>query len=118
MKKLEKANFEIITGSGFSGIKLNVTLDNLINLLGQPTNVGSADDKVQLEWDLVDENVEEQIQNGEVRCITIYDWKTNLPIHKINQWNVGSKGLTKNEIHTILRKFNFSEKYEIIDETN
>jgi hypothetical protein len=100
MKKIVSSSNEIVNGSYFSGYYLNTSLENLFEKLGQPTRVGSGDDKVQLEW---------VYASGEDKMITIYDWKTNLPIHKINQWNVGCKGLSIIEVEKELKSLGFSK---------
>ncbi len=110
MKKLTKINYNITDGSSFSGFYLKVSLDRLIKLFGQPTIIGSGDNKVQLEWVFYETNHKNLDPNspGEIetihKCITIYDWKKDQPIHQIKEWNVGRKAITKEEIQYFLEE--------------
>ena len=77
MEKLKKENYNITNGTNFSGIYLIVELSHLIELLGKPSIIGSGDDKTQLQWTFYD-------KTGDT-VITIYDYKEDKPIHKINE---------------------------------
>ena len=99
-KKLTKINYDITNGSSHHQLVIQTSLNTLLKELGQPSQIGSGDNKIQLEWIFYNDNgnLNQSIQNGKIQCITIYDWKTNKPIHQINKWNIGSKNLTENEI--------------------
>jgi len=103
MKKLTKPNFKIIQGSSGTNFSLNISLEYLIKKLGKPTQIGSGDNKIQLEWDFIDNQ----------KVLTIYDYKENKPIHKINYWHIGSKNILNKEIQIELEKMGFIPKFEI-----
>ena len=55
---------------------------DLVNKLGEPTVIGSGDDKVQYEW----------IMKFEDRIYTIYDWKTydaEYTEYELDTWSIG-----------------------------
>ena len=55
---------------------------DLVNKLGEPTIIGSGDDKVQYEWIIKYEN----------RIYTIYDWKTydaEYTEYELDTWSIG-----------------------------
>ena len=55
---------------------------DLVNKLGEPTVIGSGDDKVQYEW----------IMRYENRIYTIYDWKTydaEYTEYELDTWSIG-----------------------------
>jgi len=55
---------------------------DLVEKLGEPTVIGSGDDKVQYEWLIEYEN----------RVYTIYDWKTYDPEYteyELDTWSIG-----------------------------
>ncbi|MDO8609251.1 MAG: hypothetical protein Q7R95_01765, partial [bacterium] len=85
-------NYNLTNETSYSGIQLMTTLTNLLDTIGQPSNIGSGDNKIQLEWVFVDKE----------KTITIYDWKENTPIHKIECWHIGSKNITTDEIISFL----------------
>ena len=64
---------------------------DLCDALGNPTFVGSGDEKAQVTWVLYDEI------NSDI-AITIYDYKKRTSIYNIYEWNVGSKGLEEDEV--------------------
>lgn len=102
MEKLIKANYIITDGSSFSGIYLIVGLSKLIELLGKPTTIGSGDDKTQLQWTFYD-------KTGDT-VITIYDYREDKPIHKINEWHIGTRNISdKSEIIYNLNELGFDK---------
>lgn len=59
-----------------------VNFNDLINALGQPSVIGSGDDKIQYEW----------IIDYKGRTFTIYDWKTYDAEYTENElyvWSIG-----------------------------
>ena len=55
---------------------------DLVNKLGEPTVIGSGDDKVQYEW----------IMKFEDQIFTIYDWKTydaEYTEYELDTWSIG-----------------------------
>jgi len=55
---------------------------DLVNKLGEPTIIGSGDDKVQYEW----------VMKFEGQVFTIYDWKTYDPEYseyELDTWSIG-----------------------------
>jgi len=113
MKKLTSVEYEIdknneiTVGASFGNIVLNVSLQRLLDVFGQPTVIGSGDNKVQLEWVFYDEETKSKI-------FTIYDWKTNTPIHKINEWHIGRKSIDREEVHSTLVKMGLTRGDEIV----
>ena len=106
MKKLTSQNFKITNGTSFSDILLTVTLERLVELLGQPSFVGSGDNKVQLEW---------VFYENENKVLIVYDYKENRHIAEIREWRVGSKGLSSDEIQKFFSKKGFNP-FEYWDE--
>lgn len=121
MKKVTQSQYErfitehngahITDGTCFGDMNLKVSFRSLLGLFGQPTVVGSGDSKVQLTW--VFDKGEHTALHGHMCPIcpdhvsseanfTIYDWKTEKPIHEINEWNIGRRGLSVEEVKTFL----------------
>lgn len=101
MKKLNKVNYDITDGSSFAGFYLNVSVNKLLDILGDPTTIGSRDDKVQLQWVYYNPKV------GSEQVITIYDYREDKPISKIKQWHIGAKNLNIAEIEHELKELGF-----------
>ena len=100
MKKLKKTNYKITNGSSFAKLSLNVSLNRLVDLLGQVSFLGSGDNKIQLEWFFYESSE---------RAFSIYDYKSQKLIHEIDNWHVGGKGMKKEEIIEELNKLGFYE---------
>lgn len=88
MKKLTRINYKLTDMTSHHKLILLASLDELIEKLGQPSYIGSGDDKVQLHWVFYDEH----------GTITIYDYKQRKPIYNIQEWNIGSKGFAVDSI--------------------
>lgn len=111
-KKLTNDNFpnheKMTYGSSFAGITLNVSLKRLLEVFGQPSKVGSGDNKVQLEWiffETTNKNLDPNSKGDiitEVKLITIYDYRDSCAIHNIHSWHVGGKNIKLEEIITYL----------------
>ena len=99
--KQTKSNQNVI-GSSASGLVLHTKLKVLLNLFGKPTKIGSGDNKVQLEWQFIGNN-----DNSIV--VTIYDYKEEKPLHRIEEWQIGSKNISQKEIIIFLKGKGFSE---------
>lgn len=68
MKKTDKS----ANGTSYHGINVLITPNQLIQVLGEPTNgTNDGTDKVNLEWVC-------ETENGDV--FTIYDWKEYKPL--------------------------------------
>jgi hypothetical protein len=69
---------------------IHASYDELVELFGEPhdcTKDGqwfSSDGKIRVEWAFV-------IKGDEGRVFTIYDYKSQWPLDKIKQWNLGGK---------------------------
>ena len=65
---------------------INASYDQLVEVLGEPSNTEpSGDDKVQKQW-IVEYNKE---------FYTVYDWKTyseEITLNVLHEFNVGAKG--------------------------
>lgn len=105
--KVNKDNYLTI-GTSAAQIELNISLERLVEIIGQPTVIGSRDNKTQLEWIYTEKSFEED------KVITIYDYKQVCSIHNIHSWHVGSKNIDSDEITTFLLAIGFYEN-EIID---
>lgn len=92
MKKLQKVNYDITNGSSFSSIKINANANKLLEVLGNPTVIGSEDGKVQLNWVYYNPKI------GSEQAITIYDYRENVSINQIKKWHVGAKNINTEEI--------------------
>jgi len=88
MKLLTKTDYSITNGSGSANLLLEYALEDILETFGNPTTIGSGDNKVQLQWTFVEGD----------KVITIYDYKANKPIHEIKYWHIGSKNISKEEV--------------------
>ena len=73
---------DVADGTWKIGSLNGVYYRDLVNKLGQPSVVGSGDNKVQYEWIIKYEN----------RIYTIYDWKTYDPEYteyELDTWSIG-----------------------------
>jgi len=91
-----------VVGSSFSDIIINTNVETLIKVFGKPTKIGSGDNKTQLEWEFIDNN-----DNNIV--VTIYDYKAEYPLHKIEVWHIGSKNIDNAKIISFLKNKGISE---------
>ena len=86
------------TGTSLSGYLDNVTYQDLINALGEPTfDEPSGDDKTQMTW----------VIEFKYNLYTLYDWKTydrEYTETGLTRWNIGSK----------VNAFDFIEEMETI----
>jgi len=103
-----KDNVPSTHGTYKVGVIQNVSYDELVIALGEPTfNESSADGKTQVEW-VVE-------YNGDV--FTIYDWKTydrNYTMNELTTWSVGGTRTPFALIRSIYRKINI---HNFMDET-
>ena len=88
-------------GTSLAGYLDNVTYQDLINALGEPTfDEPSGDDKTQMEW----------VFEFKSNLYTLYDWKTYDRAYtesELTRWNIGSR----------VNAFDFIEEMKtIIDE--
>ncbi len=96
IKKIENVDDAIqeSTGTSFCGFKIHRRLDELLKVLGNASIEGSLDSKVQLEW---------VFKIGKNKILNIYDWKEyDHSINDISEWHVGSKGMTEQQIYSVL----------------
>ncbi len=102
MKKLIEINHKITNDtSACHNLVLQVSLDTLLEELGQPYRIGSLDQKTQLHWAFYNNR----------GTITVYDWKERKPVYNIIEWNIGSKGLSKDEVINFFKSKNL--KYQL-----
>jgi hypothetical protein len=82
MKKTEKS----VNGTSFHDVVINSSINELTQVLGEPSYIGDYEDKVSVEWvcELEDE-----------RVVTIYDWKEYRSIGKdeVIEFHIG--GMSK-----------------------
>ena len=100
IKKTKGNNFELTNGTCFVNRIINMSINELIDIVGYPSTVGSDDSKVQLGWSW---------KINTKACLTLYDYKQRKSIFEINQWHVGGKGLTEVQIDEVLSIFGFSK---------
>jgi len=101
----EKLKDDPTIGSSGSPFELNCDSRRLLDLIGQPSSVGSGDDKVQLEW---------IFQDGE-KILTVYDYKEICCISRIPSFYVGSKGMNREEVRSALIELGFDRIDEIVE---
>jgi len=80
-------------GTSFTRKTIQCTGSDLIRTLGEPTFLGSSDDKVRMEW-VLEYNAYDEQDNEISAIITIYDWKTSPSYDLVNSdydWHIGSK---------------------------
>jgi len=73
---------DVVNGTFKIGSLDGIYYQDLVEKLGEPTVVGSGDDKVQYEW----------IIKYEDRIYTIYDWKTydaKYTEYELDTWSIG-----------------------------
>ena len=86
-----KPTTQSISGTSFYGSTIEATVNQLINICGQPyDDSNTGEDKVNFEWNL-------QTYSGDV--FTIYDWKEYriIGLDEVIEWHIGGR----NEIITI-----------------
>ena len=75
-------NTDVANGTFKIGDLKGLYYRDLVEKLGEPTVIGSGDDKVQYEW----------IMKFEDQIFTIYDWKTydvEYTEYKLTTWSIG-----------------------------
>ena len=104
MKKLHniEPDYSITNSTSHHHLLVIASFRDLCDVLGNPTIVGSGDEKTQLKWVLYDEKRSNE-------AITIYDMKKRTSIYNIYEWNIDSKGLTEEEVAVELDNFGLKE---------
>ena len=75
-------NTDVADGTWKIGSLDGIYYRDLVTKLGEPTVIGSGDDKVQCEW----------IMEFEGKIFTIYDWKTydaEYTEYELTTWSIG-----------------------------
>ena len=78
-----KKTYKDVVGTSFYNVTLESSVRDLINVLGEPYDNNTGDDKVNFEWEM-------ETEDGEV--FTIYDWKEGRPLRlseRVN-WHIGA----------------------------
>ena len=75
-----------LDGTSFHGATFSATLADLQVILGEPSNTGNSNDKVQNEWDL-------ELEDGTV--FSVYDWKEyrRYTDKETIEWHIGGMNL-------------------------
>lgn len=103
-------NWDITNGTSKKGDLLNISMKELIETLGYPTDDDNIDDKVHAEWVIL-------FSDGDVA--TIHDW---YGIKK--DWTIGGhngdvvdkvKSIFKNKQHVLVEQFFIGKKYWAYD---
>ena len=91
-----KKTYKDVVGTSFYNVTLESSVRDLINVLGEPYDNNTGDDKVNLEWEM-------ETDNGDI--FTVYDWKEYRILNKseIIIFHIGGKNeevtkQAKNEI--------------------
>lgn len=95
---------DVMIGTSFAGLVINASLEMMLNTLGDPSVIGSGDNKAQLTWIYYT-----KLEESTYECMTIYDYKENVPIHGIHNWHIGSKHISKEAIRENLMAIGFNE---------
>ena len=61
-----KKTYKDVVGTSFYNVTLESSVRDLINVLGEPYDNNTGDDKVNFEWEM-------ETDNGDI--FTVYDWK-------------------------------------------
>lgn len=62
---------------------ITLTYAELVVKLGEPTYLGSADEKSQAEWVI-------EFEDDDVTTATVYDWKEyDTPKEQVTEWHIG-----------------------------
>jgi len=95
-----KEGGKVANGTHFTQKTIQATGQDLKRVLGEPTFVGSEDDKVRMEW-ILEYNAYDNLDNEISATITIYDWKTNPSFNlddNLYDWHIGSKNFAPSTI--------------------
>jgi hypothetical protein len=91
-----KKTYKEVSGTSFYNVTLESSVKDLTNVLGEPYDNNTGDDKVNFEWEM-------ETDNGDV--FTVYDWKEYRVLNKseIITFHIGGKNKeitnqAKNEI--------------------
>ena len=91
VKEFVKAKRKDVIGGGNRG-QMTIAYDELVKALGKPndcTKEGpwrSGDNKVRAEWAF------KTTVKGKPIILTIYDYKQDMPVEQVTEWNIGGKG--------------------------
>ena len=81
--KLDETGLSKVNGTSLKGYVLT-TYDNLVEIFGEPTFLGSEDGKTTAEWII-------EFEDGLVA--TIYDWKMGETPMDLYEWHVGGNSV-------------------------
>lgn len=98
MFKKQIKHSEEIAGTSFNKVVVKENYQTLLNALGNPTVIGSPDNKIQLQWQFINSQNKEQV-------FTIYDYKSDCPIKDVTDWHIGSKGMSNEKIIRHLKEY-------------
>lgn len=109
--KFEPMKISDLNGTGLRGY-LDLTYDEIKSVLGEPTNFGSGDDKIDWHWILKIEGVLVHIYNYKDGPSYLKD--KSISPSDIERWHVGGK---EKNILLILNKYFKSTYYDITTQT-
>lgn len=95
---------KISCGTGAMSFYIRGKIEKIIESFGNPTVIGSSDNKVQATWVFTG-------KSGEV--FTIYDYKENRSLNEIELWHVGGKKVEAKKVAEFLK-----DKYFDLDGWN
>lgn len=83
-----KPTRQSISGTSFHGTTINLTVNQLISICGEPCYISNTgENKVNFEWQM-------ELDNGDV--FTIYDWKEYrvIGLDEVINWHIGGHNET------------------------
>jgi hypothetical protein len=93
-----KKTYKEVSGTSFYNVTLESSVKDLTNVLGEPYDNNTGDDKVNFEWEM-------ETDNGDV--FTVYDWKEYRVLNKseIITFHIGGKNeeITKQAKNEIMK---------------
>jgi hypothetical protein len=93
-----KKTYKDVVGTSFYNVTLESSVKDLTNVLGEPYDNNTGDDKVNFEWEM-------ETDNGDV--FTVYDWKEYRVLNKseIITFHIGGKNeeITKQAKNEIMK---------------
>lgn len=79
-----KATSKEKIGGGFIG-RIKISYPELLQILGKPHFDGSGDNKVDAEWAYM-------LDRDSKTVVTVYNYKTDGPVHYETNWHIGGHG--------------------------
>jgi hypothetical protein len=100
-------------GSSLQGYIDEVTTNQLIAMFGEPSREQSGDGKVNLEWIIKTEIINEDgdIEEG---LFTLYDWKGSAPSNDDIEWRINVGGKSKSDYFNVFDAFDIANQTDFL----